>query len=227
MCMASRVISHLSLSSKKEEDAADDLLASLTVMAHPTPIVKEKVEKRRKKKAKPKLKHRSRFFFTPTRSFDDELDKSKKVIEPHALTLLTEEVETRKDLYLEELPKILQSHIEDVREFFLTQIAPRTLAVQAGSAQAREVVQRTLNTEIENTQFAQFERMVMSGTQLKMARYIAKYLGLPVSSVSELVSSVQPRKPEMIMFPSQGPTPEERREPPQRVTKKPQVPVDE
>lgn len=202
--MASR-LSHLSLSTKKQENAADDLLAALTVLAHPTqpsqqPTAPTSAPKKKKKKVT--KSRRSRFFFTPTTSFDESLNATKKVVAPHALNMLTEEVEVRKNSYSEELPTTLQANIERVREFFLNDLGPLTLAVQAGTSQAREVVQRTLNAEIDNTQFAQFERMVATGSQLLMARYIAKYLGLPRSTVEALVSSIQPKQPANIIFPA-------------------------
>jgi hypothetical protein len=155
-----------------------------------------------KKKKKTTKSRRSRFFYRPTQSFDESLNATKKVVAPHALSLITEEVEIRKSAYSDELPVALQSNIERVREFFLNDLGPLTLAVQAGTSQAREVVQRTLNAEVDNTQFAQFERMVATGSQLLMARYIAKYLGLPRSAVDSLINSITPKQPANIIFPA-------------------------
>lgn len=225
--MATR-LSHLSLSTKKQENDADELLSSLTVMAYPTeanqpPVKTTKKKKKVERGSKTTTERRSRFFYRPTKSFDEELNARKKTVEPHALKIITEEVDTRRAVYADELPSILQTNIETVREFFLKDLGPLTLATQAGSAQAREVVQRTLNAEIDNAPFAQFERMVATASQIKMARYIAKYMGLPRATAEALVSSIQPRPPANIVFPSPHPD-DERRPPPTRVTTKPQPP---
>lgn len=218
--MASR-ISHLSLSTKKEETAADDLLSSLTVIAHAAPPVLMKPKKKKKKRKVVPKRHRSRFFYRPTASFDADLAVAKKVSDPHALTVFSDEIDARKDTYITELPTELKVYIDQVREFFLTELGPLTLGVQAGTAQAREVLQRTLNTEIDNTQFAQFDRMIMDGAKHKMARFIARYLGLPRSTIESMLSSIQPARPAQIVFPN-IPENEGRGS---RVTTKPKLPT--
>ena len=193
----------LLLTDVKAEEEADDLMASLTNIAYATP-----------KEFQPEVqqqpstgKHRSRFFFRPTRSFTASMEQSKKSQErdDSAVTVLDKEVEARRKTYSKELPKALNSNIAQVREFFLKEIAPLTLAAQAGTAQAREVAQRVLSTEIDNTGFLQFERMVSRASTIKMARFIAAYLKLPLRTVEELLEIVKPQAPKEIMLVNNDP----------------------
>src|ERR1700748_1745341 len=158
------VANHLMLSTKAEEDGKDDLLSALTVLAYPTPQVNEVRKKKKKliKKEVPKevKKHRSRFFYKPTVSIAEEVAIRKETVVPTtSLETINGEVDSRVKTYVQELPNELQQHIETVREFFIKEIAPRTLAVQGGTAQALDVVQKTINSAIDPQPFAQFERM--------------------------------------------------------------------
>lgn len=195
----------LMLSSKQEEDAADELLLALTSLAKVIPV--EKPKKKKKKvdtsAATPEMKkHRSRFFFKPTQSFAASVQDQKDALAPaEPLENENAEVDARVKSYLNELPISIQPNIEEVREFFIDAIAPKTLAVQAATAQALDVIQRTLNAAIDPKPFAQFERMVDQARLYKMAEFVATYMGLPKSSVAELVNSVEPKKEMMIFHP--------------------------
>lgn len=197
-------VNHLLLTDTKKEDEADDLLASLTSIAYktPQPEVEEKV-KEPKKKLKKKPVKENRFFYNPTLSFDDEITRRKrKKGKPNetAVTLLDREVEDRRKTYAKELPTALVDNIENVREFFLQEIGPLALAAQAGTTQAGQVLQRTLNTELNEIPFVQFEHMVRKASAIKMARFVAKYLDLPARTVEELLRTVQPPQPKEVMF---------------------------
>lgn len=200
------ITNHLTLSTKKEEDQADDILSALTVIGTP---LKERSPDEKPVTAKPRRHHRSKFFYTPTTSFIEEVQDRKKEAQNPVLDIMDAEVEKRKAEYAKEFPPQLSKFIILVREFFLKEIGPRTLAAQAGSSQAKEVVQRLLDTEIDNKPFAQFERMLTEANRIKMARYIAQYMKLPQTVVSQLLNSTAPQKE--IYFPV--PTNEERRAP--------------
>src|SRR5271168_1882871 len=195
-------INHLLGTDAKKEEQDDDLLASLTSIAYATPQpYSEEVENASSKR-------KSRFFFKPTQSFSEEISKSKRAVAKRdlsALTILDAEVEGRRATYSKELPKALQSNIEKVREFFLKDIGPLALAAQAGTVQASQVMQLTLNTEIDGQAFSQFERMVSKASTIKMARFIAKYLNLPQNTVEELLQLVQPPAPKEVMFVNSNP----------------------
>jgi hypothetical protein len=133
------------------------------------------------------------------------------------LDTINGEVENRIKTYATELPPELQKHIEEVREFFIKEIAPKTLAVQGGTAQALDVVQKTINSAVDPALFAQFERMVAQARLYKMADFVVTYMGLPASVAEDLIHSVTPKKEVMFMAPNfDG----ERREPKAPVKKK-------
>lgn len=201
-------VNHLMLSTKIEEDRADDLLSALTTMAYARPEL-AKPKKKLKKKVRavePTItkKHRSRFFFIPTNSIVDEIEAAKPVSEPKVLEAVNAEVEARVVTYTGELPKQLQPRIEAVREYFVNEILPKVLAVGAGTAQALDVVQRTLGTEVNPQQFAQFERMVERARLIKMASFVTEYMDLPATYAPDLVDSVTPKKEVMFMSPLPG-----------------------
>lgn len=202
------VSNHLMLSTKAEEDSKDDLLSALSTMAYALPTVTEVPRKKKKKKlvtrnrTDPPPKRRSRFFYVPTDSIVEEVTERKQMTEPASgLESVNAEVEKRVVSFSNELPPELQAHIEKVREFFVTEIAPKTLAVQGGTAQALDVVQRTINSAIDPSPFAQFERMVAQARLYKMASFVASYMGLPKSVEAALIESVTPKKEVVFMSP--------------------------
>lgn len=210
-------VNHLLLTDVQKEEEADDLLASLTNIAYKTP--QSEVEEVPKEVPKKKDKRKSQFFYNPTLSFTAEIDKHKhKKGKPRttAVTILDEEVEERKKDYGKKLPPMLKGNIEKVREFFLQEIGPLALAAQAGTTQASQVLQRTLNTEINNLPFIQFEHMINKASAIKMAHFVAKYLGLPVRTVEELLRTVQPQQPKEVVFMNSNPW-DDRRSPKQKI----------
>lgn len=189
---------HLLLGTKAEEDQADDLLASISRIAiADTPPDEDEHVEAAAANTEPKIKkkkRKSRFFFTPSKSFIDEVEERKDLSKPTVLSMVDQEVEARRKTYRNELPDALQERIEEVREFFLTEVGPVTLGGQAGALQAMEVVQRVLGTEIDNKPFAQFERMLQDAVTIKMARFIAGYFDLPTTVARQLVETIQPKK---------------------------------
>ena len=206
-------VNHLLLTDVAQEEQDDDILASLVNIAYKTPQPLEEAPKKKKKKKRVAESRRSKFFFTPTDSFTDELNKGKQADEDAshtALTYLDKEVEARGKTYSKELPEALQNNISEVREFFLNDIGPLMLAAQAGTVQAGQVLQRVLNTEIDNSSFIQFERMVSKASTIKMARFIASYLDLPLRTVETLLQTIQPPAPREVLFMQNDPLAERR-----------------
>jgi len=248
----SRPSAKINLSTRQEEQNADDLFSALTVMGASIPkdevrtplnpadkarlrksakakltqkqksvvaqlkkpklpqlpspdLVPKKKIKRRPVVSERRSERRSEFFFRLSESFQQELDRrrkalAKKRVNP-ALVLLDQEVEERKKVYEQELPEGLQANIERVREFILTEVAPLMMAVQAGTKQAQEVIQRTLNTAIDERPLVQFELMTQSAGRMRMAKFITKYMGLDESVAEELLATVAPKKEMMIFHP--------------------------
>ncbi len=188
----------------KAEQERDDLFASLTSIAYATPSAVAAgsstqnpdlgfaQEASSNSEYTIKKKYKSRFFYTPTKSFDAELDESKADIKPTTLTLVDQEVTDRSSSYKEELTDELVNRIDVIREFFLKEIAPKMFAAQSGVLQARLVAELALGAQVDTTHFSQFERMLSTAVTMKMARFITEYLGLPKAQSQELLSFLKP-----------------------------------
>lgn len=199
-------VNHLMLSTKADEDEADDLFSALTSLAYVTPEPKDDekrtpTKKKKKKRVVEQRKHRSRFFFTPTESIVTEVEERKQSLVKTPVEAINQEVEDRVTSYTQELPAQLRTNIEAVREFFVKEIDPKVLGVQGGTGQAMDVVQRTINSPVDLSQFAQFERMVRHARLHKMAAFVVDYMGLPKSVAADLIASVEPKKEVMMIGP--------------------------
>lgn len=223
--------SSLLLSTAKEEKEADDLLASIFTLGRPidpsevgdVPDAPRKEERPKKKKVvvrKPlrnvsKLmnqpqeedddrKFKSRFFYRPSMSINTAIEAHKRSLRPKVLEIFDDEVEVRKKEYMKTLPPELAKNIQEVRDFFLDIIGPKAMAADAGITQAQEVLQRTMGAKPRSNSFGQFERMMQTAEAIKVAKFIAKYTGLPQTKVEELVNSVRPKR-EAMFFPQMPP----------------------
>lgn len=171
-------------------DVADSLLASLTDIAYATNPEEKKVVV--------KSERRSRFFFRLTPSFAEEVKSKQLVFTPKEIIHIDHEVEKRLKNYKLEMPHTLEQNIEEVREFFLREIAPVTLAAGAGASQALEVVRRLVGSDIDGTQFEKFERMAAKAVDIKMARFVARQFGLTKTEAAEILAALVPRTPTII-----------------------------
>ncbi len=187
--------SDLILTDTEGEAAADELLAALSDLAYATPTTT----------VRPKRKFKSRFFFRISRAIAVDVAEHKKRSTAKVMEHVDAEVEKRLKTYKTEAPEAIATNIKSVREFFLNVIGPRSLASSAGSSQAREVVQRLLNTEIDATQFDKFERMSHEAVNILMAKFVAQYYGLPVKAAYRILVSIQPRQPMSLPIPAQAP----------------------
>jgi hypothetical protein len=178
----------------KELEVADELVASLSEMAYPTKQVEVDPPERKKR-------YKSRFFFMIDSSIHDLVKSRSRVVKGKKLRHVDEEIENRLKAYKSELSPKLAQNLDAVREFFLTVIGPRTLAGSAGADQAKEIVQRLLNTEVDSTQFDKFDRMSHMAVSLAMADFIAKYYKLPKSATQQILASIMPRQPMSIPIP--------------------------
>ncbi len=176
---------------KKQENAADALMAALTNIGQA-----HKVEQKKSNRTGPPGDRRSRFFFAPTMSFTEDVEIRKKVSLPREVEIVDEQIEARKKTYEKQLPTKLNKNLEQVREFWLNQVAPLALAAQSGSEQARDVINRTLNVEIDSTSFMQFQLMLNQGTKVKLADYVTKYLGLKASDRDLILDVVKVHRPQ-------------------------------
>ncbi len=178
------------------ESAADELLASLSDIAYAAP--------RKERPVETKSKYKSRFFFKINKSLTVSIqDRARKFV-PKSRVHIDDEVSKRLRAYKKELPTQLGANINAIREFFLTTIGPRSLAGGAGAIQAREVVQRMLKTEVDSTQFDKFERMSHVAVNIVMAKFVAKYYGLPVSAATKILADIAPNRPQTVVVPNEA-----------------------
>lgn len=187
----------LLMGTKKQEEQADELLAALSSIATPMATKEEP--------AKVLPLRRSRFFYRPTLSIEQEVELQKEALKPREIQAFNKEVETRKTKYEEELPVSMQKNIETVREFWLKELAPLTLGAQAGAMQAKDVAQQVLGAAIGEEPFAKFIRMVELGSTMVTARFITKYLKLPKDLAFELAEKINPKREVVFMPPPDGP----------------------
>lgn len=176
---------------EEELDNADSMLASLTDIAYSTatedkPVV---VKERR----------RSRFFFRLSPSFSEEVKNKQKAFSPKQLTHVDHQIEKRLKSYEKEIPSELEVNIGRVREFFLKEIAPISLAANAGSMQAMEVVKRLLGSNIDETQFEKFERMAAKAVEIRMARFICREFGMTKAEAKEILDTMMARPAQTII----------------------------
>lgn len=183
----------LILTDVAQEEAADELLAALSDLAYSTPSTTV---------IEAKKKHKSKFFFFPTESLDTHVKKQSHKLKAKKLIHVDDEIHKRLKGYKTEIPPELSTNIESVREFFLTIIAPRSLSSGAGASQAKEVVQRLLDTEIDGSQFDKFERMSHAAVNMVMAKFVANYYGLPKKAAADILNSILPRPQQAIAIPS-------------------------
>jgi hypothetical protein len=181
------------LSTQVESDAMDEFNEALSDLAYANPVIKH---------TPPKKKHSSRFFFTQDVSVSETIKTRAKKFKPKKMIHVDNEVESRLKLYKTQAPKQVSANMEKVREFFLTVVGPRSLAGNGGATQAKEVVQRMLNTEIGGEIFDKFDRMSQVAANMVMAKFIAKYYNLPATYAQKLVESIQPKQANIIPIPN-------------------------
>lgn len=131
-----------------------------------------------------KVNRRSRFWFTMDAPV---LSVSKEEMAPKKLEHIDSEIVDRLTLYQKTSPGIFQGNIEDVREFFLNEIAPKTLAVSGGTTQAAEVLRRLLDTDIDQSTAQRFTNMINRAATLRMAQFVVSYFGLDPKYVDAVI----------------------------------------
>ncbi len=185
----------LVLTTHAQEEEHDALLASIGELARPSS---------RKAEPAPKViknRYRSRFFFHVSESFVEAVEKRKKTMAKTGMEHVDDEITKRLAAYKVTMPKVMSVNIEKVREFFLTEIAPRTVSIGAGADQARDVVQRLLGSAIDGTQFSKFERMNAAAVDILMAKFIAKQFKLPAADAQRLLAIITPQVPVTVPVP--------------------------
>jgi hypothetical protein len=165
----------------EELEKADALMAALTNLAYSS----EDKKKKPKPNPRPKGSRTSRFWFTLT-SVEVDVEEQKLKMAPKALEHIDEEVSVRLKKYKKELSPDLRKNIEVVREFFLKELAPLTIATDGGVTQAKEVVQRLLDTEVDSALVDKFNNMANRAAVMRLALFVLDYFNLPREHLSAL-----------------------------------------
>lgn len=120
----------------------------------------------------------SRFWFK-VETAEDQVAELKEQFKPKALEHIDAEVQERLKVFKEEFPSQLAANITQVREFFLKDIAPLSLAASGGLSQSRDVVQHMVESEVDSGVMSRFEQMVNRATILRLGMFVLKYFNLP------------------------------------------------
>ena len=144
---------------------------------------------------------RCRFFFVPSESLDEEIKRRQKQFAKPKLRHVDEVVQKRLKKYKKQAPPKLKVNIDLVREFFLSEIAPRTIAMDAGIEQARSVVGGLLKSEVDATVFSRFERMVNAAVDMSMAEFVAKLFELSSEDARKMLDEINYKPKNLSLFP--------------------------
>lgn len=150
----------------------------------------------------PTRKYKSRFFYTLQRVESEvaaNIERQKELTA--ASRRIVQEVEehtgSRVASYTPELQDMLHANVEEVREFFLRQINPLILASSLGAAQAKDVLEKMLNANIDPEPYQHFERMIRKAALAKLSRFVCEYLDLPLEDLRLLLE--KPTTTEIIL----------------------------
>jgi BMFP domain-containing protein YqiC len=129
---------------------------------------------------------KSRFFF----QIDTTIEERKEQFKPKKLEHVDADIIERADRYKKEVSATLQSKIDQISDFFLSEIAPLSIASSGGSRKAYKVVERYLDDKVDTTLQSTFDTMIVRAARLKMAMFVAELFKLPKDQVDELMPKV-------------------------------------
>jgi hypothetical protein len=93
--------------------------------------------------------------------------------------------------YQDKLPKLLEARIPEVRDFFLREIAPTSLAIANGVQDAQEVLERALGEKPDTAYFSsKIENLAYIGLEIKIVSFITKLLKLSPEENTQFLSVV-------------------------------------
>jgi hypothetical protein len=124
-------------------------------------------------------KRKSRFFFTLEEDVKVVDAVRKKQMAAKQLDHIDEAVESRLASYKGQAAPALKTNLEAVREFFLNEVAPRTLSASGGVIQATDIIQRMIDSEVDPGMRSRFDQMVNRAAVYKMGIFVTEYFGLP------------------------------------------------
>lgn len=180
--------------SEDERDDSDDevdLASALTTYAYADP------DKKKPSKTDKKFGGRTSRFWFKMETIEQETQKLKDQFKPKVLEHIDHEVQTRLDQFKLEFPQELSVNITQVREFFLKEIAPLTLAASGGLTQSRDVVQQMIGSKVDSGMLTKFEQLVNRAAVLRLGLFVLKYFDLPEEHFSTLFGGNMKQENEM------------------------------
>jgi len=172
--------------SQAQLDHEDALTRGLLTVAYSDPAAP--------KAEKPKVSRfgtrQSRFWFR-LETLTEETNRRKAQFKPKELEHIDSAVVARLRSFTKEIPLDLKTRIEQVREFFLKELSPLTMASSGGALQAKEVAERMFKTEVDQALFSRFDNMVNRAATIKVALFVKSYFDLPDEYISSLLGPQQ------------------------------------
>lgn len=165
--------------SGKDLAGADATLDALTNLAYSV-----KPETPEPKKAG----NRTSQFWFKVESIEEVVAKAKVDMAPKQVEHVDAAVTKRMASYKTQLSPMLKNNIEVVREFFLNELTPLTVASEGGITQAKEVVQRLLDTQVDSALIDRFRGMASRAAVLRLAIFMVEYFKLPKEYIHNLFS---------------------------------------
>ena len=158
-----------------KSDMTLDALSNLAYSTAPAKVTK-------------KQPNRTSSFWFRVESVADVVAKAKVDLAPKQVEHVDLEITKRVASYKAQLSPALKTNIEVVREFFLRELTPLTVASEGGITQAKEVVQRLLNTEVDSALIDRFRGMASRAAVLRLAIFMVEYFELPKEYIHNLFS---------------------------------------
>lgn len=168
------------------EQLADSLLQSLGQVAWAGTQVKKPT--RKKPVATKRVRRDSKG--RPMLPVAEEIRKQKELASKSRRKVvdeLEEDTATRVKTYNDELSQELRKNMVQVREFFLQELNPLILASSLGSAQARDVVQRLLNVNVDLEPYAHFDSLMRKAIKIKMRQFVSKFTKVTQADLQALI----------------------------------------
>lgn len=182
----SQVSTESSTQQETIQNLADALASSLTTVAASTPKSKPKEKEAKKLVTR---KYNSSFFFSLKDEYLEQ-ERMRRMTEVKVLPSSTKAVVDASKELEKILPSRLEPNIEEVRDFFLHDLGPKTLASMSGLDEACAIIEQITGASVDRNTVDSFRRIMVQGSRLKMVQFVSKYLDLSEQSIKDLMTSV-------------------------------------
>lgn len=167
------------------QSLADALAVNLTTVASPSAEDIPKVDI----KQSSTRKFSSSFFFSMKGEYAEK-ERMRRMSEVKTLPSSTEAVLKVSKEVEKALPRQMEPNIEEVRNFFLHTLGPKTLASMSGLEEACAIIERITGASVDRNTVDSFRRIMIQGSRIKMVQFVSKFLDLNAQSRKDLMDSV-------------------------------------